>query len=141
MSIYKVTALFPDGKVHEASSDDWDFYSLTRALDKCEIISFTVSLAVRVETFSPHTFQFHLIHDIMSKDDYEFQAFDPDEVRKYLTRERWVVDIAREDHRQWADIETVVRQFILKYWMFSSVEEVTTLHVAEIMRIARDFQS
>ncbi len=70
-----------------------------------------------------------------------FQAFDPDEVRKYLTRERWVVDIARKDQRQWSDIETVVRQFILKYWMFSSVEEVTTLHVAEIMRIARDFQS
>lgn len=44
--MYKVTICRNDGKKQTLKeSDDWDFYGLTRALDKCEIKSFTVELA------------------------------------------------------------------------------------------------
>lgn len=139
MSIYKVTAHYPDGSVHSAQSDDWDFYSLTRALDKCEILSFTVSLATYGEPDTPHSFENNLINNVMNKSDNEPSLFDAGEVRKYLRQEQWVIDIAKKDHIQWSDIEDVVENFILKYWLIER-EEITSQHVGEILRIAKDFQ-
>lgn len=139
MSIYKVTALFPDGKVREAASDDWDFYTLTRALEKCEILSFTVSLATYGEPDTPHSFENNLINNVMNKSDNEPCLFDAGEVRKYLRQEQWVIDIARKEHREWSDIEDVVENFIILYW-FLDREEITPQHVGEILRIAKDFQ-
>ena len=44
--MYKLT-IIQGGREYEYTDDDWDFYSLTRALDKREIDSFTVELAWR----------------------------------------------------------------------------------------------
>lgn len=41
---YKVT-IIAHGREQVLTDDDWDFYGLTRALDKREIDSFTVELA------------------------------------------------------------------------------------------------
>ena len=44
--MYKVTLTLNSGQRQVLKEDDdWDFYMLTRALDKCEIKAFTVELA------------------------------------------------------------------------------------------------
>ena len=65
--------------------------------------------------------------------------FDAGEVRKYLRQEQWVIDIAKKDHIQWSDIEDVVENFIILYWLLDR-KEITSQHVGEILRIAKDFQ-
>jgi len=44
--MYKVTLTLNNGQRHVLKEDDdWDFYALTRMLDKCEIKAFKVELA------------------------------------------------------------------------------------------------
>ena len=75
----------------------------------------------------------------MNKSDNEPSLFNADEVRKSLRQEQWVIDIARKEHREWSDIEDVVENFIILYWLIDR-KEITPQHVGEILRIAKDFQ-
>lgn len=43
--MYRVIVLNNDGTQQNEAVDEIDFYSLSRAVDKCEIKSFTVALA------------------------------------------------------------------------------------------------
>lgn len=45
MDTYKVTLTYNNGKTEVLSAEtEWDFYRLTRMLDKCEIKAFKVEL-------------------------------------------------------------------------------------------------
>lgn len=45
MDTYKVTLTYNNGKTEVLSAEiEWDFYGLTRMLDKCEIKAFKVEL-------------------------------------------------------------------------------------------------
>lgn len=44
--MYRIVVMNNDGTLKHEAVETPDFYSLSRALDKCEIKSFTVTLAV-----------------------------------------------------------------------------------------------
>jgi len=70
----------------------------------------------------------------MSKTETIFEK----EVRKNLREEKWVIEIAKQwENNTWADIENIVENFILKYWVVEK-SEITPQFVADIIKIAKE---
>jgi len=70
--------------------------------------------------------------------------FNPDEISfeiqdlvENLKKAPWVAEIARKsaDQRTTADIDRVVNDFICEHWLMQP-EEVTTKHVADVLKVA-----
>lgn len=70
----------------------------------------------------------------MSKTESIFEK----EVRKYLREEKWVIEIAKQwENHTWGDIENIVENFILKYWLVEK-GDITPQFVADIIMIAKE---
>ncbi len=64
-------------------------------------------------------------------------SFDIDDLAENLKQAPWVAEIARKpaDRRTTEDIDRITNDFICKHWVMRS-EEVTTKHVADILKVA-----
>lgn len=64
-------------------------------------------------------------------------SFELDDLIENLKKEPWVADIARKsaDSRTTEDIDRIVNDFICEYWLMQP-EEVTTKHVADVLKVA-----
>ena len=64
-------------------------------------------------------------------------SFDIDELTENIKKEPWVAEIAGKsvDSRTTDDIDRIVKNFICEYWMMEP-EEVTTKHVADVLKVA-----
>ena len=64
-------------------------------------------------------------------------SFEIEDLAENLKKEPWVVEIAGKpaDRRTTADIDRVVNDFICEHWLMRP-EEVTTKHVADVLKVA-----
>ena len=64
-------------------------------------------------------------------------SFELDDLVENLKKASWVVEIAGKpaDRRTTADIDRVVNDFICEHWLMRP-EEVTTKHVADVLKVA-----
>ena len=64
-------------------------------------------------------------------------SFELDDLTENLKKEPWVTEIAEKsvDSRTTEDIDRIVNNFICEYWMMEP-EEVTTKHVADVLKVA-----
>ena len=67
----------------------------------------------------------------------EQTTWDVQELKSYLTKEPWVVDIANNPDRTFDDIEKVVECFICKYYLMTP-DELTTKDIADLFNVAKD---
>jgi len=64
-------------------------------------------------------------------------GFELDELAEFLKKAPWVAEIAAKpaDSRTTEDIDLIVNDFICEHWMMRP-EEVTTKHVADVLKVA-----
>jgi len=64
-------------------------------------------------------------------------SFEIEDLAENLKKEPWVTEIAGKpaDRRTTADIDRVVNDFICQHWLMRP-EEVTTKHVADVLKVA-----
>ena len=64
-------------------------------------------------------------------------CFELDDLLENLKKAPWVAEIAGKtaDNRTTADIDRVVNEFICEYWLMRP-EEITTKHVADVLKVA-----
>lgn len=69
--------------------------------------------------------------------DKQSYQFDEEELKFYLIKEPWVMEIANKKEKTWEDIEEIVERFICEYWMMKP-EEVSTWDVAQVLWTAKN---